>query len=212
MHLQFLKILSYPQLFAFFNYQPAKSQQDLTVSMTAVSSHFLWHNTNHCRIPVGFTLPLKVPLVFNIRSSPFFLMSCITVFKCARNVLHHPVATAQKWNLQWQFRFIWWSMSSLKDKVTLCVFRIYQNVDCWKIVAMESFGGSEFGNFHAVTFFWILFLLASPSFIQLALYLLARPQLILFSCYSGCILHSSRLLIFSQKLFFEALQPPKQLL
>ena len=44
MHLQFLKTLSYSQLFAFFISQPAKSQQDLTVSMTAVSSHFLEHN------------------------------------------------------------------------------------------------------------------------------------------------------------------------
>lgn len=80
MHLQFLKILFNPQLFAFFNYQPAKSQQDLTVSMTAVSSHFLRHNINHCRIPVGFALPLKVTLAFNMRASPFFLISFLLLF------------------------------------------------------------------------------------------------------------------------------------
>lgn len=44
MHLEFLKTLSYSQLFAFFISQSAKSLQDLTVSVTAVSSHFLEHN------------------------------------------------------------------------------------------------------------------------------------------------------------------------
>lgn len=86
MHLQFLKILFSPQLFAFFNCQPAKSQQDLTVSMTAASSHFLWHNINHCRIPAGFILPLKVPLAFSIRSSPFFLISLVLLFSSVQGM------------------------------------------------------------------------------------------------------------------------------
>lgn len=86
MHLQFLKVFFSPQLFAFFNYQPAKSQQDLTVSMTSVSSHFLWHNINHCRISVGFTLLLNVLLAFNIRSSPFILIGLVLLFSSVKGM------------------------------------------------------------------------------------------------------------------------------
>lgn len=86
MHLQFLKVFFSPQLFAFFNYQPAKSQQDLTVSMTSVSSHFLWHNINHCRISVGFTLLLNVLLAFNIRSSPFIPIGLVLLFSSVKGM------------------------------------------------------------------------------------------------------------------------------
>lgn len=85
-HVAFLKILFNPQLFAFFNYQSAKSQQDLTVSMTAVSSHFLWHNIHHHRIPGSFSLPLNVPLAFNIRACPFFLISLVLLFSSVQGM------------------------------------------------------------------------------------------------------------------------------
>lgn len=42
--------------------------------------------TNHCRIPVGFTLPLNVPLAFNIRSSPFFLINLVLLFSSVQGM------------------------------------------------------------------------------------------------------------------------------
>lgn len=111
MHLEFLKTLSYSQLFAFLISQAAKSQQGLTVSMTAVFSHFLEHNINICirqqnSYRLYFTSWCSTCFQYKIQSI-IPDKSCSTIFRCKRNTLDHTVVTPQNWTLWWQFRFIW---------------------------------------------------------------------------------------------------------
>lgn len=78
-----------------------------------------------------------------------------------------------------------------------CVCHIYQNVDCWKIVAMENFFVTLDLKFLYCNCLKILFLF-SISFLQFAWIqlVLARIQLVpFFSCYR-CVPHPSRLPIF----------------
>lgn len=90
MHLEFLKTLSYFQLFAFLISQPATSQQELTVLMTAVSSHIQKHNrkkTQQDSNRLYLSSLCSICVQYEIQS--FVYRSSTTVFKCEREFLHH---------------------------------------------------------------------------------------------------------------------------
>lgn len=90
MHLKFLKTLSYFQLFAFLISQPATSQQELTVLMTAVSSHIQKHNrkkTQQDSNRLYLSSLCSICVQYEIQS--FVYRSSTTVFKCEREFLHH---------------------------------------------------------------------------------------------------------------------------